>query len=271
MQDMRVGVMYYYRANKDQFGERNLAVPTSAYIPFTFNVPNAPGGPRTLTVYNIPLALVSAQNIVRNNEPYLDTEYKGAEITASKRFTSRWQMVAGLTFGKNEGGINSTNPNGSGQETGNDLNDPNNTTVTRGVVGNDSEVAFRLSGSYRLPWDLNLAGSLLSNTGYPEVTTFQVTSAAAAAQGVTMTRGSQTLPLSVRGDERRPNVTMVDLRISRAFSIGGGRKIVPQADFFNIGNASTVVNRTVAVGPAYLTPVEILAPRIIRVGFSLDF
>jgi hypothetical protein len=32
-----------------------------------------------------------------------------------------------------------------------------------------------------------------------------------------------------------------------------------------------VVNRTVAVGSAYLTPVEILAPRIIRVGFSLDF
>jgi hypothetical protein len=261
--------MYYYRANKNQFGERNLAVPTSAYTPFTFDVPTAPVGSGTLTVYNIPLALVSARNIVRNNEPYLDTEYKGVEITASKRFTSRWQMVAGLTFGKNEGGINATG--GSGQETGNDLNDPNNTTVTRGVVGNDSEVAFRLSGSYRLPWNFNLSGSMLSNTGYPEVSTFRVTAAAAALQGVTMTRGSQTLPLTARGDERRPNVTMVDLRLARTFSLGSGRRIVPQIDFFNIGNASTVVNRTVAVGQAYLTPVEILAPRIIRVGFSLDF
>jgi hypothetical protein len=214
----------------------------------------------------------SAQNIIRNNERYLDTEYHGVELTAAKRFTSRWQMVAGLTFGKNEGGVNTNSTTGpSGQSTTSDLNDPNNTIFTRGIVGNDSEVAFRLSGSYRLPWELNLAGSLLSNTGYPEVTTFQVTSAAAAAQGTTMTRGSQTLPLSMRGDERRPNVTMVDLRISRAFSIGGGRRIVPQADFFNIGNASTVVNRTVAVGPAYLTPVEVLAPRIIRVGLSLDF
>ena len=52
-------------------------------------------------------------------------------------------MVAGLTFGKNEGG-----------QGGGDLNDPNTTTYPRGIIGNDSEVAFRLSGSYRLPWEL---------------------------------------------------------------------------------------------------------------------
>ena len=40
--------------------------------------------------------------------------------------------------------------------------DPNNTLYPTGIIGNDSEVAFRLSGSYLLPYDIMLAGSLLS-------------------------------------------------------------------------------------------------------------
>ena len=51
-------------------------------------------------------------------------------------------MLAGLTIGKNEGGVL---PGGTG---GTDLNDPNNTRFPQGIIGNDSEVAFRLSGSY---------------------------------------------------------------------------------------------------------------------------
>ncbi len=122
MSGMRVGAMFYYRTNRDQFGQRNTAVPTAtSYTPFTFTIPNGPGGtvaspkPMSVTAYNLAAALSSAQNIIRDNESYLDTEYKGVEFTASKRFSRRWQMVGGLTFGKNEGGL--TN--------GTDLNDPN--------------------------------------------------------------------------------------------------------------------------------------------------
>jgi hypothetical protein len=260
MPDMRVGVMFYYRTNRDQFGERNLAVPTSAYTPFTVSVPNNPTGVTSVTVYNLPAALSSAQDLVRDNESYLDTTYKGVEFTASKRFTSRWQMVGGLTIGENTGG----------QTQGSDLNDPNVTVFEDGIIGNDSKVAFRLSGSYRLPWDINLSGSLVSNTGYPVVSTYQVTRAMAAAQGVAMTRASQTVPLTRRGDERLDSVTMVDLRLARSFRFGN-RRISPQVDFFNITNASTVTSQNQAIGSTYLRPNEILAPRIIRFGFSMDF
>ena len=63
---------------------------------------------------------------------------------------------------------------------------------------------------------------------------------------------------------------MVDLRLSRPFNFGT-RQFTPQLDFFNIGNAATVVRYNPAVGSTYLAPSEILAPRIIRVGFSIDF
>jgi len=97
-----------------------------------------------------------------------------------------------------------------------------------------------------------------------------LTRAAAALQGITLTRASQAIQLSQRGDERYENVMMFDLRLSRHFRFGS-RSFQPQIDFFNIGNADTVVAHAVAVGPNYLLPNEILAPRIIRVGFSLNF
>ncbi len=271
---IRVGAMFYYRTNRAQIGQRNVAVPTSAYTPFTVNIPNGPGGtvgnpqPTTATVYNLDPALVSANNTVRDNEPYLDTEYKGIEFTATKRISDRWQMQAGFTVGKNTGGVN--NSGGTGQSGTNDLNDPNFTVFSNGIIGSDSTRAFRLSGSYRLPGDVSLAGSMISNNGYPYISTYAVSRSLALASGVRQTRANQTVLLSERGDERFPTVTMLDLRLSRPFRFGS-RSITPQIDMFNIGNADTVVSNNAAVGSSYLQPRDILAPRIIRLGFSINF
>jgi hypothetical protein len=257
---MALGVMYYYRTNRDQLGIRNEALPTSAYTAFTVNVPDGPNGPTTATVYNLAAALVNASNQIRDNRPELDTKFHGVGITASRRFSRNWQMVAGLGWGRNWGGQ------------GGDLNDPNNLVYPDGIVGNDSPVSFKMSGSYNnLPGGINLAGSLLSNSGYPYVSNYNVTRAIAAAAGVALTRTSQTVVLSERGEERLPSVTMLDLRISRPIRFGNNRRIVPQLDLFNITNADTVVSLQNAVGGTYLDPREILSPRIIKVGFSLDF
>ena len=262
---MRVGAMFYYRTNRDQIGSRNLAVPASAYTAHTITVPNSPGGtvanpkPTTAVIYNLPANLASAEDNIRVNDPYFDTEYKGIEFTASKRFTSRWQMVGGLTIGKNEGGVG-----------GGDLNDPNTTQFPRGIIGNDSKFGFRLSGSYRLPYDITFAGSMTANQGYPFVSSYSISRANAAAQGITLTRSSQGVSLSNRGDERYPNVTLVDIRLSRQFRFGS-RSFSPELNIFNTGNAATVTSLNTAVGGTYLEPREIISPRIIRLGFSLNF
>jgi hypothetical protein len=230
-------------------------------------IPNSIGGgpgntnlqPAQVPVWNIPASLASADATIRGNRPELDTEYKGIEFTATKRFSAKWQMQAGFTIGKNEGGFG-----------GADLNDPNLRRYPRGIIGNDSERAFRLSGSYRLPLDINLAGSMLANNGYPFQSTYSLTRAAAATQGITLTRTAQTITLSQRGDERLPNVTMVDLRLSRPFRFGS-RSFQPTIDFFNVLNADTKDNQNNAIGANYLLARSILAPRIIRIGFSLNF
>ena len=269
---IRVGAMYYYRTNRAQLGVRNTAVPTSAYTPFQLTIPNGPGGtvanpkPMTVTVYNLAANLASAQNNVRDNQDYLDTTYHGVEFTANKRVSGNWQMVAGLTIGQNTGGVDTS----GGQSGTADLNDPNNTTYPDGIIGSDSQVAFRLSGSYTLPWDVSLAGTFIANSGYPYVSTASVSRAQAAAAGVTLTRATQTVLLSQRGDERFDAVRMLDLRLSKTFRFGT-RRISPQVDVFNITNADTATGNNATIGSTYLFPSEILAPRIIRLGLAIDF
>ncbi|MBM3808019.1 MAG: TonB-dependent receptor [Acidimicrobiia bacterium] len=266
---VRMGAMFYYRTNRKQMGQINTLQPASAYTAHTVTIANGPGGtvanprPTTATVYNISAAANTLAANVRDNVDYLDTTYKGVEFTATKRFSRKWQMQAGFTLGKNEGGVSG----------GTDLNDPNNTRFPTGIIGNDSEQALRVSGSYTLPWDISFSGSVVANNGYPYVSTFNLTRAAAAAQGITLIRASQTIQLSKRGEERYDNVVMADLRLSKSFRFGA-RNFTPQIDFFNITNADTVVNHTTAVGGSYLLPSggdPILSPRTIRVGFSLNF
>jgi hypothetical protein len=270
--DMRVAVMYYYRTNRDQIGVRNVAAPSTAYSPVTINVPNGPGGtvsnpsPTTAVLYNLNPAFLGVQNNVVDNQPYLDTKYNGVDFSVSKRLSMRWQMYAGLSLGRNEGGLNTS----TGQSSTVDLNDPNNTLYSNGVVGLDTKVGFRVSGSYQLPGDFLIAGSLVSNSGGAYVSTYAA-SRAAVASVVALTRGSQTVFLSARGDERLPAVTTADIRISRAFKFSQGRRIVPQFDLFNLNNAAPAVAITSAVGSSYLAPTQILAPRIARIGFAINF
>ncbi len=85
-----------------------------------------------------------------------------------------------------------------------------------------------------------------------------------------MTRATQTVLLSKRGDERFDDVRMLDLRLSKTFRFGS-RRISPQIDVFNINNANTAVGNNATIGSSYLFPSELLAPRIIRLGLAIDF
>ncbi len=277
IRNMRLGVMYYHRTNRNQIGVVNAAVTPDMYVPVTVNVPNGPNGPMTQTVYNLASpSFNSLANYQYQNSSYLDTDYNGLEITANKRFSNRWQMVAGLTFGANKGGLNTggtatgqTNSLGTvGTATEGDLNDPNATLYHNGYVGYDSKVQFRMSGSYVLPYNISVAGSLISNTGYPYSSTYTVTRTVLPS----LVRASQVIFLS-NHSERLPAVTSIDLRFSRAFRFGS-RQIVPQVDIFNIANSAAIVGLNPAVpasGSTYLAPNQILSPRIVKVGFSVDF
>jgi hypothetical protein len=250
LEDLRVGVMYYHRTNRRDTGTRNVAVPSTAYTPV--QVPNPLGG--SLTVYNLDRAYVGRQDNVRDVIDLLDTNYNGIELTATKRFGKGWQMLFGFTAGRNEGGLSFG-----------DFNDPNNLANQQGIVGNDATYQVKLAGTYMLPKvGIAISGSMLNNTGYPRQFTYSVTRSVYPG----LTRSSQTIRTNARGDERRPNVTLIDLRISRPFRLAGRRTFEPQLDIFNLTNSDVIANMVDTIGPRLGYPSEIVGPRIVRFGFA---
>ena len=114
---------------------------------------------------------------------------------------------------------------------------------------------------------------MIANNGYPYVSTYSLTRAAAATQGITLTRASQTIQLSERGDERYDERDDVRHASVASRSASASRSFTPEIASSTSRNADTVVQpRRSAVGASYLLPTAtILAPRIIRVGFALNF
>jgi hypothetical protein len=253
MKDFRVSAMYFHRTNRLITGTRNEAVPSTAYTPFT--VENAVG--EILTVYNLDPKYLGKQDNVRAAVDLLDTDYDGVELTAAKRFSGRWQMRFGFTAGRNKGGLDQG-----------DFNDPNNLVNQQGIVGDDATYQVKVSGAYVVPKvELNVSGSFIRNTGYPRQYTYPVT----RSMYPDLARSTQTVFVNERGDERLPTVMMIDLRFSRGFSLPAGGVIEPQVDLFNITNSDAIVRMVDTVGPRLGYPIEILAPRIIRVGFMVSF
>ena len=262
MNDFRVGVMYYHRTNRKVVAQRNVAVPPSAYTEASVAVP---GAARRTGRHDhvlqpqprIPGSGVPGQR-VRQSRSCSTRTTTAWSSRPSSGMSDRWQMVAG-THARQELRRRRRAPN--------ELNDPNNSlNFPRGIEGTDSAYAFRLAGSYIAPWEINISGSFIWNDGYPYQSQYAITRTIFP----TLTRSSQTIRLTERGDERLPDVKMMDLRVSRSFRFGG-RQVTPLFEIFNLGNADTVTGVNNNVGNTYLRPTEILSPRILRLGVSIDF
>jgi len=180
----------------------------------------------------------------------------------TKRMSDRWQLLGGLTIGRERGAFRGDLVYGF-----DDLNNPNFNINRKGIVGNDSPYIFKLAGTYQLPWGFEISGNFQHFTGYPLRRIFTVTT----AHIPNLTQVSQAIDLVERGTVRLPNVNLLDLRISRIFAIGENWRIEPALDIFNVGNVATTTAEIEAVGVALGQPTVIVAPRLFKLGVKVNF
>src|SRR5690606_32807631 len=155
------------------------------------------------------------------NVPSLEQTYHGVEATVNRRFSDGLTLFGGVTFGRNRatsaeavGG----NPNGYINADGYDLL--------------DSPVILNVSGIYQLPWQLNISGHLGYFTGQPLQRLYTVTRTIAP----TLRQVSQEVALLPAGDERKPNQTLLDVRLGRSFRLGNGLSVEPLFEVYNLLN-----------------------------------
>ena len=244
-------VGFYYRTNERLIGNRNLAIPTTAYTPITVT---ERASNRQVTVYNLDPAYRGRFDVLWDNFPELDTIYKGVDLRINKRLSDRWMVSGSASFGRNEGDTFA----------GSDLNNPNFQNRI-GAVGMDLPWLLKASGIYEAPYGIMVAGNLQSYAGSPEATTVAVSSAT-----VTLTQVNQSIQVEPRGETRTPSLTLVDMNVRKIFRTRE-RTVEPVFEIHNLMNVATVQSRNSTLCPAYGQAANISRDRMLKFGVNVKF
>jgi hypothetical protein len=82
--------------------------------------------------------------------------------------------------------------------------------------------------------------------------------------------GNPTIHTERIGAQRTGNMTVVDVRAEKAFRVAA-RRLAGLFDVYNVANANTATSLGTTSGTSYLRPLDIIAPRVARVGLKLDW
>jgi hypothetical protein len=262
--DLRVGITYYYRTYKNLIAQRNAAIPPADYTPITEigGVPiTNPLNGNPLTLYNVIPPKVGATDFVVTNISELDdNNYQGLEFTATKRFSQKWQLLAGFTIQRDRGVYSAAFLNGSITD---DFNDPNKDINRRNSYLNyDATYVFKLAGTYQLPYAFLASANFQHYTGYP----FQPMNVFGG-----LNQNSETVILASAGQSRLPSVDLLNLRISRPIKVGESRFTVePIVDLLNVTDSNAVVAESNFVG-SLREPSDVLHPFVAKFALRVTF
>jgi hypothetical protein len=243
---------YFRRQYYDTIGTKNLLIPPDFYIPVTILDP-LNGGP--LTVYNQRPGTLDLRDQVRDNYSEIDNRYNGFEFLIDKRFSDQFMLLSGLTVGSQKGTINSG-----------DLNNPNLLINNEGNIGNDATLNFKTVATYRLPRAFYIGANVQSRSGYPLQRNYTVT----RTQVPTLTQVNQTIQLAPRGEYRRGQLTLVDVRFSKRIE-SGRFSFEPLFEVYNLLNNNSSITEVETVGPNLGFITETVMPRVAKFGFKMRF
>ncbi len=249
---------FVWNGRRQVRGAVNANRPFDAYnVPVPIRDPGPDGRAGTaddgtaFTAYNLAASNLSLPpvNITRNlNEETSD--YYTWEITATRRETGRWSLLASFA----ETWSRETNLGGGASYT------PNALINTEDGRNNFRTWQGKINATIRLPGELRVTPVYRHQSGIPFGRTF-------VAQ---LNYGNATILAEPYGAERTPNLNLVDLRSEKVFVIKTAR-VTGFFDVYNIFNSNAEQDLTKSSGSAFLRPVAITPPRIARIGAKLQW
>jgi hypothetical protein len=227
---------------------------------------------------------VAGNPVIVTNDPSGLQTYKGIEVTATKRMSNRWMMLAGYTYGRTRISGLSVNVdpnrliNTEGPLTGQVQFQTFGTATVSGQLA-DRPHQFKLTGNYIVPfYDIELGANFNAASGIPM--TRQINTPLAVG-GTTTVNVEE--PASARLDTRY----YMDLRVARAFRFGV-RELLASVDFNNLSNTNVAWDARALSGtlnfrqdgsptgalntlPQFLSPAAVYGPRNIRFNVAFRF
>jgi Carboxypeptidase regulatory-like domain len=218
---------------------------------------------RSLLVYSVPSAISgqTIERIVQLTDDESRNVYDAYGVTFNKQYSNNWSFLTSFDASRNEQReTDARNPN-------EDLYGPS--TATNVAPGNGGyrhrlpewNYAFRLSGTYQLPWGMLYASSFTAQSGDWFGREVRIRDANAANVDI----------LVEAHVDRYDWVKLWDNRISKRFKTFGNQTIEGMLDIFNTANINTITSQTNRNGSAYLQPTDIIAARVMRVSVRYRF
>jgi hypothetical protein len=253
---------YVYRREVDLFQTVNVARPYSAYANAFTTVDPGPdgivgtaddGGPVTYYDYtNDYRGAAFVQNEDLNTDGYTNS-YHNIEVAAQKRLSHRWQLVTSFLATHRDIWANS-------QTTGIPQT-PNAANFY--PKSNYWEWGFKLSGSYQLPYQVQLAAMFTSQSGSVWARDARFT---AGLPNLT----SLVLLMEDPAARRLPTQNLLNLRVEKRQKTRVGT-FGFQFDLFNVTNTNVETGVTTRSGSTFGNITGIIPPRIARIGITYSF
>jgi hypothetical protein len=258
---------YYHRHFQNLYLTRNTLInPDTDYTPYTITVPkgaNLPdGGGQVITMYNLLPGKLGVVNNVRTWSTENSRVYNGFEVSVNGRLP-RGFIFGGITWDRTAtSDCDGPSPSAANAGTSN----PNNYRFCEQIP--PFKALYKASGSYTLPFDVQLSGSFQARPGISIGSYYTFNSAVA---GVPLTGGGNVTVMVVDPTGQYYDyVKTNDLRLARTFRSGRTR-IQPFAEIFNVANLSTVLTVNENIGPNYGQPGSIVQGRRWQFGARVDW
>jgi hypothetical protein len=242
------------------------------------------GDERQLTFYDVLPQFVGKDTFLHTNcgnNVTVDCvqRYKALEISVSKRMSNRWQLQGSYVWSRLDGAQLGLTTNGTGARTNYDFTNPNNVLdfVGQGRGGNDQPHAFKLLGSYQAPFGITVGANYQGLSGLPRDRTLTVA----------LSQGSRGIPVEPLGTYRADFLNLLSLRADKLFRLGGGHRAGVVAEVHNVANSHAGQSSFGALTQNYENQAafdadrlktgyagriqEIVAPRVLKIGFKFEF
>jgi hypothetical protein len=200
--------------------------------------------------------------------------YWNVDVIGTKRLASRWMFRGFLTLQRQREyfddparsiqdptpRIEPFTPLASGFVDGGIA--PNLSTGSEFVI--NAKWIYSLAGLYELPWDVSVSGALYGRQGYPKAE--YVTVNRPDGLGLTQVLLDRDLDAG-----RFPSVHLLDVRLQKRIALARARATLI-LDVFNAANGGARLRQiNDAAAATFRNPLEIVAPRLVRLGLTLQF
>lgn len=249
--NLSFSVSYFHRRYHNLTAVVNTAVSADDYSPLVITNP-LDGEP--FTVYNQSAASIGHVDNVLLNSDLLTQEYDGVDVTVNRRFDENLTLFGGVTVGRNKAATSASR-------------NPNDLINSSGYDPLDSRVILNLSGIYRLPWAVNFSSHFAYYSGQPLRRVYTISPS--IVPGLRQT--NQDVLLVPTGTYRKPDQTLLDVRLGRKFTGPTGISFEPQIEVYNLLNENGSLTEVEQVGASLGRISRNIDGRLVRFSLRVGF